>query len=282
MYKYGYFVHQSNVVMKKLNGQLTSPLNSKPIEKRRNITIENERNRLSNADEEEFPTSPVESFSPTNEETKQPTTPVKLEFFISSIMTQSFIDSNGISIEKLKENSTNESFVDFSEVSEFNSEDSFFVFDNTVIMNNFEDEKFFLAQILEDKKKTKIWKKYLAETFVLEHFNFYEKYKIYKNEENFEKKQKIGDEIFDEFINPKGKTPIGISHLLVKKIKKLHENGSERAFHQVLQQVIFQKKEFNFFFRQYLLYHQVIKNTKDLVMKIKIINLLKKKKMFPN
>eukprot|EP01080_Neovahlkampfia_damariscottae_P000795 gene795-9045_t len=108
--------------------------------------------------------------------------------------------------------------------------------ETTVNINSIPED--FLEKILENQMKTKIFKKYLAEKFVLEHFNFYVDYQIYKREINLDKKQKLGDNLYEQYINPKGKTPIGLSHVVVKKVKKLHDSGSEKGFSQVLQQTI--------------------------------------------
>ena len=96
----------------------------------------------------------------------------------------------------------------------------------------------FLEKIQKDLIKQKEWKNFLTKHFVIEHFNYYKEFEIYKNETNEEEKKKLAKNLFENFINPNGKTPISLSHFLVQKVKKLYEEeGSDKGFYQVYQQV---------------------------------------------
>eukprot|EP01080_Neovahlkampfia_damariscottae_P011828 gene11828-5159_t len=156
----------------------------------------------------------------------------KKDIFSKSKTSKSFSESEEVTHQrKAKESvaskfSTSES--DISDTSNSSSTKTEQVFT--------EDE--FLKEISKDKKKMKIWKKYLTEKFVLEYYNFYEAFIIYNNEKNSSKKKTLADKIFNDFINPTGKTPIGVSQSLIKKVKLLNDNGSDKVFNQVFQQTV--------------------------------------------
>jgi hypothetical protein len=184
--------------------------------------------------------SPVVPFCSSDEEEDQSVEENK-KTTIAEEKPNSFTDSFG-SVDK------SISFVDSPEIRNLITQDSFVSSNSGSFTDSLSEfpvskQKYegvpedFLEQILKDSTKTVIWKKYLAEKFVLEHFNFYEAFNKFKSEDDEEKKQKIGDQLYEQFINPKGKTPIGLSHILVKKVKKLHDNGSDKGFSQVFQQV---------------------------------------------
>eukprot|EP01080_Neovahlkampfia_damariscottae_P011632 gene11632-4873_t len=106
----------------------------------------------------------------------------------------------------------------------------------------------FLEKIHKDIKKLNEWKNFLTKHFVIEHFLYYKKFQMYKNETNEDEKKKLAKELFEDFINPNGKTPISLSHIAVQKVKKLYENGSEKGFYQVYQQclITLEKCEYDF------------------------------------
>jgi serine/threonine protein kinase len=96
----------------------------------------------------------------------------------------------------------------------------------------------FLEQICQNDAKERTWKKYLSEHFVVENYNYHLDYEEYNLEKDQEKKKKLAENLYDKYVNPKGKTPISLSHPFVQKVKSFHEEGLDKGFFLVHQKVL--------------------------------------------
>jgi hypothetical protein len=78
---------------------------------------------------------------------------------------------------------------------------------------------------------------YTREQLLQEQFLYYEKYHTYLKEENDEKKRILEVELYDNFIDTRGKFTISLYHKVRTKVKKLYENKSSKAFYLVYKEV---------------------------------------------
>jgi hypothetical protein len=94
-------------------------------------------------------------------------------------------------------------------------------------------------EVFRDSNTRNGFEIYTREQLLQEQFLYYELYHVYLKEEKTEKKTLLEVELYDNFIDTRGKFTISLYHKIRTKVKKLYENKSSKAFYLVYKEVCF-------------------------------------------